>query len=77
MDPDLSAFELPAVVEQLQTALRTLELRVLSHAGLSPIDRATALQHTMALAAGLGNLLRMLCHALSSAHAPGDAHGRN
>jgi len=77
MDPDLSALELPAVVEHLQTALRTLEIRVLSHAGLSPIDRATAIQHTMAIAAGLGNLLRALCHALSSAHDPGGAHGRN
>jgi len=77
MDPDLSSLELPAVVEHLQTALRTLEIRVLSHAGLSPIDRATALQHTMAIATGLGNLRRTLCRAQLSTLDPGGVHGRN
>jgi len=77
MDPDLSSLELPAVVEHLQAALRTLEVRVLKHCGMSPIDCATAIQLTMVLAAGLGNLHRTLSRAQPSAHDSGDAHGRN
>ena len=60
MATDLSSLKLPALIEQMQSDLAVVRLRVLDSGPLSPGVRADAAEHVQVLVATLGNLKRTL-----------------
>ncbi len=74
MGPDPSSLELPALVEQAQSRLAVMRLRISEPGPMSPGDRTAAAEQLGVLVATLSNLRRVLHRGQRDTIDPGGDH---